>query len=102
VDIIVHVLALCYEILFEGTDVDVAASVQKAQKSIVNFKSASTMLLETLSGDPILPISNVHWAPPFSCFYKRNVDATCPKKRANWGIGSMVRDNECVFVAASG
>ena len=66
-DTIVHVLALCYEIwcarnkkCFEGTDVDVVATVQKALRSIVNFKSASTVLVETLSGGPILPISDVH------------------------------------------
>ena len=29
---------------FEGTDVDVAATVQKAQRSTVNFKNASTVL----------------------------------------------------------
>jgi len=53
---IVHVMALCYEILcaknkkcFEGTEVDVATTIQKAQRSIVNFKSASTVLVETLS-----------------------------------------------------
>ena len=75
-DIIVHVLALCYEIwcarnkkYFEGTDVDVAAIVQKTQRSIENFKSASTVLVETLSGGPILPISYVHWTPPFSGFF---------------------------------
>ena len=62
-DIIVHVLTLCYEIwcarnkkCFEGIDVDVAATIQKTQRSIVNFKSASTVLMETLSGGPILPI----------------------------------------------
>jgi len=41
---------------FEGTDVDVASTVQKEQRSIVNFKSASTVLVEILSGGPILPI----------------------------------------------
>jgi len=81
-DIIVHVLALCYEMwcarnkkCFEGIDVDVAATVQKAQRSIVNFKSASTVLAETLSGGLIFPISDVHWTPPFNGFYKLNVDA---------------------------
>ena len=66
-DIIVHVLALCYEIwcarnkkCFEGTDVDVVATVQKAQRSIANCNSANTVLL-TLSGCPNLPISDVHW-----------------------------------------
>ena len=55
-DIIVHILVLCYEIwcarnkkCFEGTNVDVTATVQKAQRSIVNCKSASTVLLKTLS-----------------------------------------------------
>ena len=48
---------------FEGIDVDVTATIQKAQRSIVNFKSASTVLMETLSGGPILPISDVHWTP---------------------------------------
>ena len=59
-DIIVHVLALCYEIwcarnkkCFEGTDVDVASTVQKTQKSIMNFKNASSVLVEKLSGGPI-------------------------------------------------
>ena len=84
-DIIVHILALCYEIwcarnkkCFEGTDVDVTATIQKAQRSIVNFKSVRTVLVETLSGGPILPISDVHWTPPFSGFYKLNVDAAGP------------------------
>jgi len=64
-DIIVHVLVLCYEIwcarnkkCFEGTGVDVAATIQKIQRSIVNFNSAGTMLVETLSGGPILPIDD--------------------------------------------
>ena len=59
-DIIVHVLVLCYEIwcarnkkYIKRTDVDVAATIQKAQRSIVIFKSGSTVLVETLSGDPI-------------------------------------------------
>ena len=76
-DIIVHVLALWYEIrcarnkkFFEGTDIDATTIVQKAQRSIVNFKSDSTMLFETLSGCPILSISDVHWRPPFSGFHK--------------------------------
>ena len=66
-DIIVHVLALCYEIwcarnkkCFKETDVDVAATVQKAQKSNVNFKRVSTVLVKTLSGGSILPISDVN------------------------------------------
>jgi len=84
-DIIVHVPALCYEIwcarnkkCFEGTDVDLAATIEKAQRSIVNFKSASKVLVETLSGGPILPISDVHWTPPFNGFYQLNVDAAGP------------------------
>jgi len=107
-DIIVHVLALCYEIwcarnkkYFEGTDVDVAAIVQKTQRSIENFKSASTVLVETLSGGPILPISYVHWTPPFSGFYKLIVDAAGPIEGDKWGIGVVVRDNEGVVVGAS-
>jgi hypothetical protein len=117
-DIIVYVLALCYKIwcaknkkYLEGTDVDVAAIVQKAQRSIVNFKSASTVLIETLNGVSILSISNVHWTPPFSGFYKLNVDfpqknklnvdAAGPIEGDKWGIGVVVRDNEGVVVAAS-
>ncbi len=42
---------------FEGTDVDVASTVQKEQRSIVNFKSASTVLLGMLNGGPNIPIS---------------------------------------------
>jgi ribonuclease HI len=107
-DVIVHVLALSYEIwcarnkkCFEGTDVNVAAIVQKAQRSIVNFKSASTVLLETLSGGPTLPISDVHWTPPFYGFYKLYVDAAGPIEGSKWGIGVVVRDNEGVVVGAS-
>ncbi|KEH31555.1 hypothetical protein MTR_4g098825 [Medicago truncatula] len=81
-DIIVHVLALCYEIwcarnkkCFEGTDVDVAATIQKAQRSIGSFKSASTVLVETLSEGPI--------------------------EGDKWDIGVVVRDNEGVVVGAS-
>ena len=44
----------------------------------MNFKSVSTVLLETLSGCPILPIFDVHRKPPFSGFYKHNVDAPGP------------------------
>ena len=105
---IVHVMALCYEILcaknkkcFEGTEVDVATTIQKAQRSIVNFKSASTVLVETLSWGSNLPISDVHWTPPFSGFYKLNVDATCPIDGDKWGIGVVVRDNEGVVVGAN-
>lgn len=75
--------------------------VQKAQRSIVNFKNASTVLLEALSGGPILPISDVHWTPPFSGFYKLNVDATCSIEEGKWGIGVVVRDNEDGVVVAS-
>jgi len=107
-DIIVHVLALCYEIWcarnkksFEETDVDVAFTVQKAQRSIVNFKSASSVLVERLSGGPILPISDVHWTPPFSGFYRLNADAAGSIEGDKWGIGVVVRDNEGVVVGAS-
>jgi hypothetical protein len=107
-NIIVHVLTLCYEIwrarnkkCFVGTNVNVAATVQNAQRSIVNFKSASTVLVETLSGGPILPISDVHWTPPSSGFYKLNVDAAGPLEGDKWGIGVVVRDNEGVVVGAS-
>ena len=41
----------------------------------MNFKSATLVLVERLSGGPILPTSDVHWTPPFSGFYKLNVDA---------------------------
>jgi len=99
---------LCYEIwcarnkkCFEGTDVDVAATVQKAQRSIVNFKSASTMLVETLSGGPILSIYDVHWTPPFSGLCKLNVDAAGLIKGDKWGIGVVVRDHEVVVVGTS-
>jgi hypothetical protein len=97
-DIIVHVLVLCYEIwcarnkkCFEGTDVDVTVIVQKAHRSIVNFKSANTVLLKALSGGPILPISDVHWTHPFSGFYKLNVDAASPIEEGKWDIGVVVR-----------
>ncbi|KEH19367.1 hypothetical protein MTR_8g051775 [Medicago truncatula] len=76
-----------------------AATVQKAQRSIGNFKSASTVLVETVSGGSILPISDVHWTPPFSGFYKLNVDATYPIEGDKWGIGVAVRDNEDSKVA---
>ena len=76
---------MCYEIwcarnkkCFEGTDVDVATTIQKTQRSIVNFKSASKVLVETLSEGPILPISDVHLTPPLSGLYKLNVDAAGP------------------------
>jgi len=44
----------------------------------VNFKSASTVLLETLSGVSTLSIFDVHWKPHFSGFYKLNVDVADP------------------------
>ena len=76
------------------------AIVQKAQRSIVNFKSASTVLLEALSGGLILPISDVHWTSSFSGFNKLNVDAAGPIEEGKWGTGVVVRDNEVVVVAA--
>jgi hypothetical protein len=107
-DIIVHVLAFCYEIwcarnkkCFEGTYVDVTVIVQKTQRSIVNFKSANTTLLEALSRCPNLPISDVHWTPPISGFYKLNVDAAGLIEEGKRGIGVVVRDNEGVVLAAS-
>jgi len=99
---------LCYEIwcarnkkCFEETEVDVAVIVQKAQRFIGNFKNASTVLVETLSGGPILPISDVHWTPLFSGFYKLNVDAARPIEGDKWGIGVVVKDNEGVVVGVS-
>jgi len=89
-DIIVHVLALRYEIwcarnkkCFEGIDV---ATVQNAQIYILNLKSASTVMMETLSGGSILSISYVHWTP-FSGLYKLNVDAAGPMKVGYWCCG---------------
>jgi len=79
----------------------VATTIQKAQRSIVNFKSAGTMLVETLSGCPILLIFDVHWTPHFSDFYKLNVDAAGPIEGDKWGIGVVVRDNEGVVIGAS-
>ena len=78
-----------------------AATIQNAQRSIENFKSASMVLMETLSGGPILPISDVHWTPPFSGFYKLNVDAAGPIEGDKWGIAVVVRDYEGVVVGAS-
>ncbi|AES69453.1 hypothetical protein MTR_3g030100 [Medicago truncatula] len=86
---------------FEGTDVDVAATVQKAKRSIVNFKSASMVLVETLSGGPILPTSYVHWTPSFNGFYKFNVDAVGPIEGDKWGFGVVVRDYVGVVAARS-
>jgi ribonuclease HI len=48
-----------------------------------------------------LPISDVHWTPLFSGFYKLNVDATGPIEGDKWGISVVVRDNEGVVVGAS-
>ena len=67
----------------------------------MNFKSATLVLVERLSGGPILPTSDVHWTPPFSGFYKLNVDAASPIDGDKWGIGVVVRDNEGVVVCAS-
>jgi len=70
----------------------VASTVQKTQKSIVNFKSISKVLLETLSGCPILPIFDVHKTLRISGFYKLNVDTASPTgvggggKRKNKGV----------------
>jgi len=55
-NILVNVMALCYEI-------DVVVTVQKAQRFIVNFNSASTVLMEMLNGGPNLPISDIHGLP---------------------------------------
>jgi len=52
------------------------ATIRKTERSIVNFKSASTVLVETLNGGPILSIYYVLWTS-FSGFYKFNVDAAC-------------------------
>ena len=54
------------------------STIQKTQRFIVNFKNIGTLLLETLSGCPILPVFDVHMTPPFSGMYKLNVDATSP------------------------
>ena len=86
---------------FEGIDVDVAATIQKAQRSIVNFKSASMVLVETLNGGLIMSISDVHWTSLFSGFYKLNVDAARPIEGDKWGIGVVVKDNEGVVVGVS-
>jgi len=48
-----------------------------------------------------LPISDVHWTPPFSGFYKLNVDAAGPIEGDKWGIGVAVGDNEGVVIGAS-
>ena len=77
------------------------AIVEKAQRSIVTFKSANMVLLEALSRGLILPIIDVHWAPPFSGFYKLNVDAAGPIENGKLSIGVVVRDNEDVAVGKS-
>jgi len=41
-------------------------------------------MMETLRGGPILSISDVHWTPPFSWFYKLNIDATSPMIGGKW------------------
>jgi len=48
-----------------------------------------------------LLISDVHWTPLFSGFYKLNVDAACLIEGGKWDIGVVVRDNEGVVIAAS-
>jgi len=110
VDIVVHALAMCYEIygvleirnVLRETDVDLVVTVQKAQRSILNFKSASIVLLKILSGGPILSIFDIHWTTIFSGFYKLNVDVACLIKGDGYsGIGVVVRDNEGVVVVAN-
>jgi len=41
-------------------DVDAIVIAQRTQRSTMNFKSISTMLLKTLSDGSILPIYDVH------------------------------------------
>jgi len=41
----------------------VDVTIQKTQRSIVNFKSVGTIMLETLSSGLNLPILDVCWAP---------------------------------------
>jgi len=79
----------------------VTATVQKAQRSIVNFKSVGMVLVETLNGGLIISIYDVHWTSPFSGFHKLNVDAACLIEGDKWGIDVVVRDNEGVVVCAS-
>jgi hypothetical protein len=86
---------------FEGTHVDVNTIVQKAQRSIFNFKNASGVLLEMLSGGPNMLISDVHWTTPPSGYYKLNVDAAGPIEGGRWGIGIVVGDDHGVVVAAT-
>jgi hypothetical protein len=59
---------MCYEIwctrnkkCLEGIEIDVATTIQKAQRSIANFNSANMVLLETLSGGSNIPISNHYY-----------------------------------------
>ena len=63
-----------------------ATTVQKAQRSIANFNSTSTMFSNTLGGCLNLPIYDVHWAPPGNVYYKLNIDATDPIEGGKWGI----------------
>ena len=51
------------------------------------------MLVDILSRGPTLPISDVHWTPLFSGFYKLNVDAAGLIEGGKWDIGVVVRDN---------
>jgi hypothetical protein len=50
----------------DAIDVDLVTIVQTTQRFIVNFKSVSVVLLETLSGSPNLPIFDVHLTPSLS------------------------------------
>jgi len=79
----------------------VVTTAQKTQRSIVNFNSASTTLLETLSGCPNLLTYDVHRIPCDSGCYKLDVDATCSIEGYKWGIDAIVRDYEGVVVAVS-
>jgi len=88
-------------LVFEGIEIDVITTVHKAQRSIANFNSANTVLLETLSGGPNLPMYDVHWTPLDNGCYKLNVDAAGPIEGGKWGIGDVVRDYEGIVVAAS-
>jgi len=59
------------------------------------------VLLETLSGGPNLPISDVHWTPSDNGCYKLNVDAAGPIEGGKWGIDVVVRDYEGIVIATS-
>lgn len=59
------------------------------------------MLLETLSWGLILSISDAHWTPPFSGFYKHNVDAAGSIEEGKSGIDVVVRENKGVVVVAN-